>query len=122
MLTIAGLRALAASWWKLPVGMLLSAAICLPLGYCKGERAASARYDAARAVANVETVKVDGAAKEIAANERRVDDALVNEGKEKLLDAVQSAPPSVPDVARVALGCARLRAQGTDTAAIPACR
>ena len=97
-------------------------AICLPLGYCKGERAATARYDAARALANVETVKVDGAAKEIAANERRVDDALVNGGKEKLLDAVQSAPESAPDAARVALGCARLRAQGTDTTALPACR
>lgn len=97
-------------------------AICLPLGYYKGERAATARYDAARALANVETVKVDGAAKEIAANERRVDDALVNEDKEKLLDAVQSTPESAPDAARVALGCARLRAQGTDTAAIPACR
>lgn len=91
-------------------------------GYKGGERAATARYDAARALANVETVKVDGAAKEIAANERRVDDTLVNEGKERLLDAVQSAPESAPDAARVALGCARLRAQGTDTAAIPACR
>jgi len=96
------------------------AALTFPLGYCEGQRSANAKNDAARAVANTETMKVDGAAKEIAANERRIDDALVNENTERLLDAVQQAPNSVPDAARVQLGCERLRAQGTPDATIPA--
>lgn len=101
---------------------LAVAALCLPLGYCKGESAGTARADAARAVANVEALKTDGSAKELAAVERLNDTAAIAAKREELTNAVADLPDSIPTVRRVALGCVRLRQQGTDPATIPACR
>lgn len=93
---------------------------CLTLGYCQGKEAAERKFEAARVLANVTTLKVDGASKEVAANERRVDDNLVNAHKEELLDAIADIPATVPDPVRVALGCKRLRDAGTSESVIPA--
>jgi hypothetical protein len=101
---------------------LAVAGLCLPLGYCSGKRAGVARMEAARAVANVEALRTDGSAKELAAVERANDNAAVAAKREDLLDAVADLPDSTPTVRRVVLACARLRSQGTDTTTIPACR
>src|ERR1041385_7677445 len=93
------------------------------LGQCHGERSANAKNDAARAVANVETIQKDGNAKEVAANERLTDTVLTDAKHKDLLDAIQSAPDSAPDASRVAFGCQRLRQAGRDEASLPAaCR
>lgn len=98
------------------------AAICLPLAYCQGLSAGKAKAAASAAVATVEVMKVDGNAKEVAAIERRKDDAAIAAKNEELIDAVADLPDAVPTVRRVARGCAQLRNQGTDTSGIPACR
>lgn len=107
--------------WRILVGALGLIAVCLTLGYCEGKKAGKAQADAARAIANVEALKVDGAAKEKAADERVADTQQVLELKQELTDAVAEIPDTVPDGVAVTLGCQRLRAQGTDTSAIPAC-
>lgn len=101
---------------------LAVAGLCLPIGYCSGNRAGVARMEAARALGNVEALKTDGSAKELAAVERINDNAAVAAIREDLTDAVAELPDSIPSVRRVARACAQLRAQGTDTTAVPACR
>lgn len=101
---------------------LCVAALCLPLGYCQGLSAGKAKAKAAVAVATVEVMRVDGDAKEVAAIERRNDDAAIVAQKEELTDAVADLPDEMPSTRRVALACARLRAQGTATGNLSACR
>lgn len=115
-------QALWNTWWRALLGAAIVFAPAFLLGQCSGQRSAAAKYSAARAIANVETIKADGASKEIAANERRVDDALVSEHKKDLTDAVAALPDAMPSARRVALACQRLRQQGTDTASLSACR
>jgi hypothetical protein len=120
--------ALAAAWEAVKAARssiltgLAVAGVCLPLGYCQGLSAGKAKVTAATAVATVEVMKVDGDAKEVAAIERREDDATVAAHKEELTDAVANLPDEMPSVRRVARACAQLRTQGTDTSAITACR
>lgn len=101
------------------IGLALLLPAIFLLGECRGERIADARNDAARAIANVESVKKDGNAKEIAANERLTDQTLNDQHKKELLDAIQSAPDSAPDASRVAFGCQRLRNAGRNEASLP---
>ncbi|CAN5333413.1 hypothetical protein BH10PSE12_BH10PSE12_02540 [soil metagenome] len=82
---------------------LAVAGVCLPLGYCHGLSAGRAKADGAAAVATVEVMKVDGDAKEVAAIERRSDDANVAAHKEELIDAVATLPDEMPSSRRVAL-------------------
>lgn len=98
------------------------AALCVPLSYCQGLSAGKARAKAAVAIATVEALKVDGDAKDVAAIERRNDDAAVAARKEELTDAVANLPDEMPSARRVARACVQLRQQGTDTADLPACR
>lgn len=102
--------------------LLVTLPLTFLLGQCDGRRSESARQDAARAAANVEVVKKDGDAKTVAATERATDTILTDQKHKELIDAVQTAPDSAPDAARVRLGCERLRQAGRDTTAIPACR
>lgn len=110
-----------------PLGAILTGlaavALCLPVGYCSGFQAAKNRADAERAAASVQALNTARSADEAAAV-ARVNDALdvaANEGK--LTDAIQGVPDTLPDDTRVALGCQRLRASGTNSADLPAvCR
>jgi hypothetical protein len=79
-----------ASWWKALVGFLVAAPLFFLLGQCDGRRSQQKVDAAARAEANVQAMKVNAGATEKAAEER------------------------------VALGCKRLLAQGTDPAHLPA--
>lgn len=120
-MNLIALKALSQTWWRALIGATLMFGPAFLLGQCSGQRSAEAKYDAARAIANVETLKIDGASKEAAANERSVDDALINEHKKDLTDAVAELPDALPSARRVALACARLRAQGADTSTLAAC-
>ena len=101
---------------------LCVAALCFPLGYCKGESAAKARADAERSLANTKALKVDAVAKDNAAASRVKDALTVKENEDALVDAISETPDEKPDALRVKLGCARLRAQGEDISRLPACR
>jgi hypothetical protein len=108
---------------KLPIllgalSLLLAAGIAL---YIMGRGDGRAKADAERAVANVEAMKTNETANANAAEDRVADAEQVLELKEELTDAVAEIPDDVPDAVAVALGCQRLRTQGTDTSAIPAC-
>lgn len=109
-------------WARIIIVVLLVAAITYPLGRCDGKRAERARNDAARAEANVQAMKTNAAATDRAANERVADAAVVSANEERLIDAIEDTPDTAPDAVRVRLGCERLRAAGTDTTAIAACR
>jgi hypothetical protein len=113
----------AQAWLAALPQIILVLIVTLPLtfllGQCDGRRSEAARQDAARAAANVETVKRDGNAKEVAANERLTDTVLVDAQHKELIDAIQQAPDSAPDASRVAFGCARLRAAGRSEASLP---
>lgn len=97
-------------------------ALCLPLGYCKGESAAKARADAERSLANTKALKVDAVAKDNAAASRVKDALTVKENEDALVDAISEVPDEKPDAVRVRLGCERLRAQGEAISRLPACR
>jgi hypothetical protein len=108
---------------RLPIilgGLLLVAGLALAL-YLQGRSDGRTKADADRAIANVEAMETDAEAQANAAEARVTDAEQVLELKEELTDAVSQIPDDVPDPVAVALGCQRLRAQGTDTTAIPAC-
>lgn len=102
---------------------LAVAGLCLPLGYCTGMKTERARAEAARSLANAKALELDAHAATAAA-EDRVKDVLTIERKEQeLIDAIADVDDDQPDRVRVALGCQRLRAQGTGEADLPAiCR
>jgi len=103
------------------LGAVAVAAPCFLLGQCAGAAREKDRQAAAAAVATVEALKTDRAAKEQAADERMADAEAVADLKEELTDAVADLPDDEPSARRVALGCARLRNQGLDTSRLPAC-
>ena len=98
---------------------LAVAGLCLPLGYCAGTRGAEARCDAARALANLKAGEIDARAKDAAAAARVTDALAVERHEQELIDAISALPDDRPDAVRVALGCQRLRAQGTPEAQLP---
>jgi Flp pilus assembly protein TadB len=108
---------------KLPI-ILGAAALLMVLAgllYWQGRKDGRLKADAERAVANVEAMKINEKANTNASEDRVADAEQVLELKEELTDAVAEIPDDVPDDVAVALGCERLRRQGTDTTAIPAC-
>lgn len=117
-----GAAAFLGTWWKVGAAFVLGCLLTAPLAYCGGKKAAKAQYEAARAEANVEALKTNAKATEKAAEQRTRDATEVAAQEEVLIDAIQSTPDTAPDAVRVRLGCERLRAQGTDPAAFPACR
>lgn len=119
---LAAIKAFLGKRGKLILIALAAALLCFTLGYCKGQSSATDKYRTALAEANTAALETDKAASDAAAA-ARVDDALaVDTMQEELSDAIKDTPDTAPDAVRVELGCQRLRAQGTDTAAIPACR
>lgn len=117
--------ALKAFWaaHKLPIilGIALLALLLAGLIYWQGRSDGRLKADAERAVANVEAMKTNEKANVNAADDRVADAEKVLELKEELTNAVAQVPDDVPDPVAVALGCQRLRNQGTDTTALPAC-
>jgi hypothetical protein len=93
------------------------------LGQCDGKRTEAVRQEALRAKAVVEAIGKNAAAQEKAAEERATDKEVIDQKQEDLLDAIKTVPDTQPDAVRVALGCQRLRAQGSRDADLPAvCR
>ena len=116
------IRGVTGAYWKIAAAFILGALLTAPLAYCEGKSAGAAKSKAAAAIATVEVMKVDADAKEVAAIERRDDDAEIAAKKQELTDAVADLPDALPSARRVALACQRLRQQGTDTKPIAACR
>lgn len=114
-------RTLSPTGWAALVAVVL---LALALAYCAATAPGRERrkVDAAVASANAKTQTRDTAARETAADERLADARSVSDLKTELTHAVQNLPDDVPSDRRIALGCARLRNQGTDTTALPACR
>lgn len=114
--------AFARQWWKAAAGLIVGIMLGLPLGYYEGKSAGKAKADAARNAANVEQLITDAEANAAASDQRVADALAIVQAREELKDAVAKVPDSVPDAARVALGCARLQRAGTNTADLAACR
>jgi hypothetical protein len=109
-------------WGRIVVVAAFVALLAFFLGQCSGKSVERSRAAAARAEANVEAMATNAKATEAAAEQRVEDATEVAAQEEVLIDAIQSTPDTAPDAVRVRLGCERLRAQGTDPAAFPACR
>ena len=108
-------------WWKVGLGAVLVFGPAFLLGQCSGAGNERDRLEAARAVTVIETLKEDGAAREVSAGERLADASAVAENREDLINAVQDLPDGLPSARRVALACERMRQQGVDLADVPAC-
>lgn len=120
---LAAVMSFGASWWKAAVGFVIAAPLFFLLGQCDGRKTERKVQAAARAEANVEALKTNSRATEKAAAERVTDATEVAANEKELIDAIADTPDTAPDAVRVALGCQRLRAQGTDPADLPAaCR
>lgn len=114
--------AFARTWWKLALGFILGAPLFFMLGQCDGKKIGRQQMQTAIAQANTKFLEQKARADELAAAQRLTDTIAVNRQEEALRDAISDTPDSAPDPVRIALGCARLRANGVDTASIPACR
>lgn len=105
------------------IAIAATAALCLPLAYCEGSKKEKARCAASRALANAKALEMDAHAGARAAEDRVADALAVAEKEKGLLDAIATVDDTRPDRVRVALGCQRLRGQGTGEADLPAiCR
>jgi hypothetical protein len=119
---LSAVGSVARTWWKAGLGALVAAPLFFILGQCDGRQAGEIKAREALSQAAIKASQVDAAAKDAAAIERQADTTIIQTQTKELTDAVQAAPSSAPDAARVALNCARLRQAGRDTSAIPVCR
>jgi hypothetical protein len=106
-------------WTTALLALLLTAALVWIAVTAPGRERARTELAAARAEAGLRTR--DAAAREAAAEERAADAAADAALTKELSDAVSPLPDQRPSDRRRALACARLRHQGTDTSALPAC-
>jgi hypothetical protein len=113
--------AFAAQWWRFGVAVLAAVLLSYQLGSCSGYRQGKQAMEKALADANVRFLQQKARADEAAAAQRLADQRLTETLERNLRDAIRNTPDSAPDATRVALGCQRLRAAGTDTSRIPAC-
>ena len=107
---------------KIAAGLIFVVALALLLAYCSGRDDGKDAVNQQIDKANVEVLNRDAVAKARANEDREAEHAKQLEAKKELIDAVNKTPDTLPDPARIALGCERLRRQGTDTTIIPVCR
>ncbi|MFN4287575.1 MAG: hypothetical protein ACK4E3_03660 [Brevundimonas sp.] len=117
------LRTLTPSGWATIALCALLAAI---LALCAVDQRArhQERQRAAQAIAeaNQRAMERDAIARDRAATERVADILKTHADERKMRDALDTLPDGPPSDRRVRLACERLRQQGSDTAAVPACR
>lgn len=109
------------TWWKVGLAVFTALILSYNVGSCQGRRDGRQQMQSAIDRANTRALQEKARADELAANQRITDTIAVNRQEEALRNAIASTPDSQPDAVRIALGCQRLRAAGTDTARIPAC-
>jgi hypothetical protein len=115
--------ALARSWWKAGLGVVIGAALALPVGQCQGANAEKSRQAARNAEAALQAEIRNTAAKEAAAAQRAADLARVTAAEKGRTDAIRAGADEAPSGPELRLACERLRAQGTAAARLPAvCR
>jgi hypothetical protein len=106
---------------KIAGGILLAVGLALLLAYCSGQKSGKSKIEHQIDQANIKALETNSNAVSNAATDRSVSDQKILETKKELVDAVEATPDSLPNASRIALGCKRLRRQGTDTSVIPAC-
>ena len=106
-------------WTTAALALALIAALAWIALTAPGRERARAELSAARAEAALRDR--DAGAREAAAGRRAADAAANAALTKELADAVSPLPDARPSDRRRALACARLRHQGTDTSALPAC-
>lgn len=110
-------------WWKVILTVLAVAALSYQLGSCDGRRAGRAQMQAALDKANLRALEQKNLADAATTAQRAADEARARQTEELYRNALKNIPDSTPSPARVALGCARLRAAGITEANLPpACR
>lgn len=108
-----------------PLGWAAVAILCLSLlllAQCAMDRDAKRRTEAAWARANEAARITDTAAREAAADQRLADTLKTLQTEKELTDALKDLPDARPSDRRVRFACERLRQQGDDPTAFPACR
>ena len=85
-------------------------------GKCAYDRSIISKHDD---TANIKVLNKTTPANDHAADQRSTDAITLNAQEKELHDAVQSTPDARPSAGVTALGCARLRRQGTDSAKLP---
>lgn len=109
------------AWWKVGLAVIAAVLLSYNVGSCQGRRDGRQQMQSAIDQANARALQEKARADDLAANQRITDTIAVNRQEGALRDAIASTPDTQPDPVRIALGCQRLRAAGTDTARIPAC-
>lgn len=107
--------------WRIIVAILVLLPSTFLLGECDGRKVGREQMQHAIDEANTKALAAQHRADTLAANQRLTDALTVNHQTEVLRNAIASTPDTAPDAVRIALGCARLRASGQDTAHIAAC-
>lgn len=75
-----------------------------------------------RLEANAAAREIESKAKDQAAIEKASDDLASRNAEKELDHATDALPDTMPTARRLARACQQLRAQGTDTSALPQCR
>ena len=106
---------------KVAAGVIAVVLLALLTAYCVGRGDGKSKIELEIEKANVEALETNANALGNAADDRVVSNEQILKTKEELVDVVEATPDSLPSATRIALGCERLRRQGTDTSVIPAC-
>lgn len=105
--------------WRAIVLLLAGSVLLVAAAYIKGRSDGRAVVQLQLERANARYLEQRNRADALSADRRLTDAIAVNRQEQELRDAIASTPDSAPDAVRIALGCARLRANGRDTASLP---
>lgn len=108
-------------WVVIAVGIAAIAAVCILLAYCTGRHDGKSGLQHQIDNANIKAQDTNLNAIANSTEDRSISDAQLLEKKKELIDAVNKTPDTLPSATRIAVGCERLRRQGTDTTTIPVC-
>lgn len=107
----AALKAVVGDWWRLALALIVAAGLCLPLGYCKGERAERARWEAKAAKLDAQAQRVARAADALAAQRQAEGEAAISAQRKEIDDAARNIPDQAPTARQHARACIELLRQ-----------
>lgn len=106
---------------KIGFGILVVVVLALVLVYCSGQHSGKSQIQHQIDKGNLKAEQINANAVSNSTEDRSITDTQLLEKKKELIDEVNKTPDTMPSAQRIAVGCERLRRQGTNTAAIPAC-
>lgn len=109
---LAGAKTIAKTWWKAGLGVVIGAALALPVGQCQGASAERARQAAREADAALREAMRDAAIKERLAAARLENTLTIQQQSKERTDAIQAGPDDHVSAAQRRLNCKRLRDAG----------